>query len=1057
MSNSETESFFKLLFELSMSFGSTLELDDSILAFLEALQKIPNLKQPLILMHALDGKSQKPHFVYRTDTKNAVKPSDKSAVFQLLGKKQSLRICANAPEAAAVKHRKNIHSGEFQLWRLKKSGILQFYIPQGSLPFDEAAFRQLIKNFGSHLLLCKAQWIKDQQTKQQFERIALLNETNKRNNSILKSTGEGYILADSQMTITYANEQICRMSGYKEDEIVGYNVFDIMYNWEKTPEIREVIKSGIQGQMVEFEDWHIHKPSGRKWWALVKIRPFKDRRGNSIGSIATIIDITELKNARNKLESSEARYRALFENAFDGIIVFDGRKKRPVSCNKKILDYFKMSEKEFLSRTPLSLSPTYQPNGLRSDEYRAQILEELEKNGQVHYEWTHQLPDGTILHSEISSFQLPFHKTKHRTVLFRDITERKRALKELKEKEERLSLALEAGQLGTWDWNIETGETFYNDRWAEMLGYKLEEIKPVDVSFNDLVHPEDLAGVLEKIHEHLQGKTPFFELETRMIAKDNSIKWIYDLGKVTAYNRQGEPLRATGIHIDISRIKRTEQILKESEQRFRQLFEALQESEQNLREAQRMANVGSWGYDLTNGNIEWSEVIYSLFGFDPKESEPSYEDYIERIHPEDRPLLLRAIGNAIKKGDHYELNLRHYSKSGQLHYTIGRGKPIYEDGKVVKLVGTVQDITTEKMFEEAILETNRKYIDLFENMYDALIITDAEGRFLDANKAAQKMLGYTLEELIQLRIPDIVYPEDVEKSKKYLNQLIEQGYYSNYEGRIVTKNNEIRYLQVNSNAIYKKGEFAGSRDIVRDVTALKEAAQKREKLLQELEEVNKELKDFAYVVSHDLKAPLRAIGSLSQWIAEDYKDVLDHNGRHQLELLINRVNRMHNFIEGILEYSRIGRIQIAKEKVDLNALVAEIRENLDIPEHFCIEVQQPLPVIYAEKIRMNQLFQNLISNAIKYNDKEKGHLSICCTEKADAYQFAFADNGPGIEEKYHEKIFQIFQTLQARDKFESTGIGLTIVKRIVQHYGGKIDVHSVYGEGCTFEFSLKKY
>ncbi|MEO1627507.1 MAG: PAS domain S-box protein, partial [Bacteroidota bacterium] len=1032
---------YEFLFSLSLSFGDVLELEESCRSFLEAVHKHPNCRYGGCWIKV---EQDAPHCVLyqKKPTKNKTH-KDQSAILDYLGRKQYALLSADEPLFAQIKHRKNVQSGCYHLFRLKQLGFLVLYTKSDVFPLEPSAFRQLTGQLGRHLTQC---WEKERQDQQ----IHHLQEINQRSNLILESIGEGYILADKDLNIVYVNDQICEMSGYKRDEIVGYKVFEIMYDWEKTNQFQELIVESLKGQTVEFEDWHIHKQTGEKWWALIKIRPIRDAAGEHIGNIATIIDVTELTEARLDMKMSEARYRSLFETAFDGIIVFDGNTEKPISCNKKALDYFQMTEEEFLNASPLELSPVYQSNGQRSEDMRKRILKKLNEEGQVHYEWTHLLPDGSPLHTEISSFQLPLSGQKHRTVLFRDITERKKTQEALRENEERLSLALEAGQLGTWDWNIKTGETVYNRRWAEMLGYELDEIQPNDKSFNELVHPDDLSTVLDRIQEHLDGKTPFFELEARMIAKDGSIKWIYDLGKVTAYDRENTPLRATGIHIDISRMKQSEQIIRESEQRFRQLFEALQESEQNLREAQQMANLGSWTYDLRANTIEWTEEIYRLFELDPSEAEPSYDTYLESIHPEDRPKINVAVDRAIATGQAYELNLRHYGSSGKLFYTIARGKPIYENGQVVKLVGTAQDVTNQKLAEEAILETNRKYIDLFENMYDALIITNAEGRFIDANKAAQKMLGYELDELTQLRIPEVVHPDDIDRSQRYLQQLIDKGFYSNYEGRIITKSGKIRYLQVNSNAIYRDGEFSGSRDIARDVTELKEAEQKREKLLQELEEVNQELKDFAYVVSHDLKAPLRAIGSLSHWISEDYKDVLDQSGRQQLDLLVNRVNRMHNFIEGILEYSRIGRIKIDKEKVALGKMVDEICDTLDVPDSFDIAMKEPLPIIFAERIRMEQLFQNLISNAIKYNDKAKGQLRIGYLDIGEYHQFRLADNGPGIEEKYHEKIFQIFQTLQARDKFESTGIGLTIVKRIVQHYGGKIKVTSSQGMGTTF-------
>jgi signal transduction histidine kinase len=253
--------------------------------------------------------------------------------------------------------------------------------------------------------------------------------------------------------------------------------------------------------------------------------------------------------------------------------------------------------------------------------------------------------------------------------------------------------------------------------------------------------------------------------------------------------------------------------------------------------------------------------------------------------------------------------------------------------------------------------------------------------------------------------------------------------------------------------------------IFRDITDRKrrEVERAREErlrlqLLDELERSNNELKDFAYIVSHDLKAPLRAITSLAQWLAADYGDKLDEGGREQLELLKNRTRRMHNLIEGILTYSRIGRSKEEKEEVGMNTLVSEVIALIDPTEDIVIEVVGELPTIPFERTRMEQVFQNLLGNAVKYMDKPEGRITISCTDADDDsnWKFSVSDNGPGIDEKYYRKIFQIFQTLKPRDEVESTGVGLTIVRKIVNMYGGEITVESKLGKGSTFHFTIPK-
>jgi len=222
----------------------------------------------------------------------------------------------------------------------------------------------------------------------------------------------------------------------------------------------------------------------------------------------------------------------------------------------------------------------------------------------------------------------------------------------------------------------------------------------------------------------------------------------------------------------------------------------------------------------------------------------------------------------------------------------------------------------------------------------------------------------------------------------------------------------------------------------------------------QLEHSNSELRDFAQIVSHDLKAPLRAISQLSFWISQDYVDKIDEEGQKQLEMLIGRVKRLDKLIDGILQYSRAGKVREKEKDINLHSLVEEVIILLDPPPTIKIIIENQLPECIGDPTRMGQLFQNLIDNAIKYMDKPQGLIKIGCRKDAGFWEFYVSDNGPGIEEIYFERIFQIFQRLVARDDMEGTGVGLSLVKRIVKIYGGDIWLTSNPGEGTTFYFTL---
>ena len=233
-----------------------------------------------------------------------------------------------------------------------------------------------------------------------------------------------------------------------------------------------------------------------------------------------------------------------------------------------------------------------------------------------------------------------------------------------------------------------------------------------------------------------------------------------------------------------------------------------------------------------------------------------------------------------------------------------------------------------------------------------------------------------------------------------------------------------------------------------------EINKQREKLLNELTYQNQELSDYAHMISHDLKSPLRSIDSLTSWLKEDYEDKLDVSGKESLKLIRNNVEKMDLLINGILEYSTIAKNKVEFYNVNVDTLLEEILNIIKIPDHISIIKKEKLPVIKGDKYRLQQLFQNLVTNAINYNDKAKGVIEIGFEDQNDFWQFYIKDNGKGIDNNYFEKIFKTFQKLENNP--ESTGIGLSIVKKIVDVFGGKIWLESTLGTGTTFYFTLKK-
>jgi len=245
-------------------------------------------------------------------------------------------------------------------------------------------------------------------------------------------------------------------------------------------------------------------------------------------------------------------------------------------------------------------------------------------------------------------------------------------------------------------------------------------------------------------------------------------------------------------------------------------------------------------------------------------------------------------------------------------------------------------------------------------------------------------------------------------------------------------------------------------DLVQAERALERKAGELALANQELERSNAALDEFAYVASHDLRAPLRDIDNLAQWIGEDVSDILPEKSARHFHLLQRRIRRMENLLEDLLQYSRAGRIFGEPEEVDVRELILDVTELVSLPRNFTLEIPHEMPLIRTPKAPIEQVFRNLIGNAIKHHHRESGTIRVNAGEHGDFVEFSVSDDGPGIPPELHERAFAMFQTLKPRDEVEGTGIGLALVKRLVEVHGGTVGIDSTTTTGATFRFTWPK-
>jgi PAS domain S-box-containing protein len=423
-------------------------------------------------------------------------------------------------------------------------------------------------------------------------------------------------------------------------------------------------------------------------------------------------------------------------------------------------------------------------------------------------------------------------------------------------------------------------------------------------------------------------------------------------------------------------------------------------------------------------------------------------------------------------------------------------------GEVTGFAKVTRDVTERRTAEEVLRESEERFRLLAQSITDyAILMLDPDGRVVSWNEGAQRIKGYAAHEIVG-RSFEAFYPEEAVASgfpRQELEIAARDGRFEDENWRL-RKDGSRYWANVIITALHDThGRLAGFAKITRDLTDRRKAEEQARQLAAEqashaaaarrgeellelnrrlesalietqasrddarrsaaaTEEAYRQLDQFAYVASHDLKAPLRGIASLAEWIREDVGERLSGESAGHMRLLQGRVQRMQALIDGILAYSRAGRVLTKPEPVNTGALVAEIVELLAVSPDVTIDVAPLMPVLEAERIPLQQIFMNLIGNAVKYAQAERPDVVITVTwfDRGDAYEFAIADNGPGIPPEYHDRIWGMFQTLAPRDTVEGTGIGLSVVKKIVESRGGHVSVQSSPGNGATFRFSWPK-
>ena len=586
--------------------------------------------------------------------------------------------------------------------------------------------------------------------------------------------------------------------------------------------------------------------------------------------------IAELKQATDKLRL----FRTLIDQSNDCIFILEPKWGRFLDVNDRACESLRYSRKELLEMSIKDVEEF--PEGFSWQ----QQIEELKLKGDIIIQGRHKCKDGTRFFAETSLKLVKEEKEDYIIAVARDITARKQAEEALRESEERYRIQFEQTIDALFLADTQTGIILDCNRAAmELIGREKSEMVG---QHQRILHPsEEWDGKFSKsFKQHITGET---FVETKVIKKSGEIRDVAI--RASTFDLKGKKV-ILAIFRDITERKRAEEKLRESEERFHIAAET--------------SNDVVYEWDMQH-SIQWFGKIDQMLGYGPGEFPRTMEAWADSIHPQDRERVMVAVQAHLDGRLPYVIEYRIRRKDGAYQWWAARGAAARTpDGHPVRWIGTITDITERKKVEES----QKQLVAIIEATPDFVGFADAKDKhIIYINKAGHKMIGVDEDEdVTKLKIFDI-HPEWTNKmfAEEILPAAVRDG---TWEGECAFLNirdrHEIPVLMVLSSHKASNGEVEVFSTISRDITERKRAEKRQAELLKEVESVNRELKDFAYVASHDLKAPLRGIKTLAEWLSADYADKLGEQGKEQMGLLLRRVERMHNLIEGILQYSRVG-------------------------------------------------------------------------------------------------------------------------------------------------------
>lgn len=830
-----------------------------------------------------------------------------------------------------------------------------------------------------------------------------------------------------RLTTTYVSPNTEELSGFPAERFVEEPSF---WSGRIHPDDRDRVDEALErlythDETVREYRWKVAEGTYR--WFRDEMILLRDADGDPEEVVGSWIDITGRRATEERLSRAEEQFREIAETVDDLFWI--------ASADLGEILYVSPAYEEISGRSVESLleDPTSWHDWIHEED-RDRVLASLSRQREGHHEDTFRVvqPDGETRWIHQTAYPVREDGEIVRVVgVARDVTDLKTARSELERSADRLQRAQELAKVGDWYWDMRTDEITWSDELCHIHGHPPGWTPKDAKEAIEVAHPDDREAILAEVQRAVEtGETA--ETIHRIVRPDGDVRWVHArIEPVT--DASGEVVALHGTSQDITE---------------------LEESQQRLLRAQEIADLGDWEHDLETDEMTWSPVMYELFDRDPAGGAPDFGAFLEQVHPADRDRLQDVFDRLPGEEGPFEREFRIRTGEGDRRWLWARIEVERDaDGVPVRLVGTAQDVTDRK-WAEADAERKARMLD---EVGQAVIATDLDGTVTYWNAAAEALYGYDSDEALGRGIFELTVPEDAEVPAAEIMETLRRG--EAWEGELECRRKDgTTFPAYVSDAplLDDGGDLVGVIGVSHDMT---EEKRREEALLRshnEVEARNRHLRSLGQATAHPFQEAVRDVVRYLQLLERQAGERLTEEDREHLQTAVGGAKSLQRLVDDVAEFIEVSTEEPDPGPVDAGDVLEDVLAGMAhrIEEGGVEVTHDEGPLLGMGEEELKVLLSELIGNALGFRTEDDLHVHVGFEREGDIWVLSVADDGPGIPERHHERIFRPFQTLEHRTRGAGSGVGLALCRSIVEAHGGNMWVVSRPGEGATFHATL---